>query len=106
MKPDPSGDSGQASVTHKLPEEAHFITRTETIVDATFEEAPRQRSKVFEDDCGFFRGTARQLVFPAYVLAHGSRGVGLTLALPSRGICLCAIHDCILERFYAEDKSA
>lgn len=48
----------------------------------------------------------RQLVFPAYAMLHGGRGVDLTLAMPSRGLCLCAIHDCIRERFYAEDKSA
>lgn len=46
----------------------------------------------------------RQLLFPAYALVHGGRGVDLTLAMPSWGICLCAIHDCIRERFYTEDK--
>lgn len=41
----------------------------------------------------------QQIIFPAYVRTHGSRGVDLALALPVWGCDICTIHDCIMEAY-------
>ena len=43
------------------------------------------------------------VVFPAYMAVHPGFGVDLAQGFPEFGIKLCAIHDCIRERYYAGD---
>ena len=45
------------------------------------------------------------IVFPVYMAVHPGFGVDLAQGFPEFGLKLCAIHDCIRERYYAGDRS-
>ncbi len=53
---------------------------------------------------GFKKKFLRNISFPLYVRTHRALGVDLTLALPYFGCDICAIYDCIEERYFLPKK--